>query len=113
MTLFDKLFDHKKKPRVRALNEGPLLREEAPSDPASVVDSPWLTSAQTAAYMRISRKTLFRLLAQKKMPQPAKVGKQFLWRISQLDTYLLEGGSASPSLKRRGRPRAPQEPGQC
>lgn len=106
MTLLDKLFDHKKKPRVRALNEGPLLREEAPSDQVSVVvDSPWLTSAQTAAYMRISRKTLFRLLAQKKMPPPAKVGKQFLWRISHLDTFLLAGGSASPALKRRGRPR--------
>ena len=61
-------------------------------------DSDLLTLAEAAAYLRVHRRTMARLLRQGVVPG-TKIGRQWRVRTADLDAVLASGATREPSAK--------------
>lgn len=59
------------------------------------IDSdPWLSVDEVAQHLKISKPTIFRWLEKGKIPAH-KVGKQWRFKLSEVDNWVLKGDAAS------------------
>jgi excisionase family DNA binding protein len=61
-------------------------------------ESDLLTLAEAAAYLRVHRRTMARLLRQGVVPG-TKIGRQWRVRVADLDAVLASGATREPSAK--------------
>lgn len=67
----------------------------------------WLSVEEIAAYLGISKETVYRWLEREKIPAH-RVGKQWRFKVAEVDQWVKEGGAAEPvqgasSTKRKPR----------
>lgn len=67
-----------------------------------------LNARESADFLRISHRSLMRLMRTGLVPRPARVGRRLVWARSDLLAFVLQGGSTAFKKKRAGgRPRLP------
>lgn len=47
-----------------------------------------MTRKELAAYLRVSIRTLNRLVQRGEVPRPARIGTQLRWRVADIDRWL-------------------------
>jgi predicted DNA-binding transcriptional regulator AlpA len=57
------------------------------------MSEPHLSKADLAARLKISKRSVDRLRAAGKLPEPLYVGRQARWTVAALETWELRGGS--------------------
>ena len=57
-----------------------------------------LTSKEAAEYTRLAHQTVYDYTHKKRIPHQ-KIGKKLLFRVSELDKWLLYGGDEAASIK--------------
>lgn len=73
---------------MSSTNETPLehiLTDEAPSEPLFV------TATELAQLLRISTRTLWRLLSARKIPEPIRLGGAVRWRLELIQDWIEKG----------------------
>ena len=71
---------------MKATDETSESNGEA-ADPAPL----FVTAAELAQLLRISTRTLWRLLSAKKMPEPVRFGSAVRWRIEVIQDWIDQG----------------------
>lgn len=89
--------------------DGPTAKtERTVSEPGRAV----LNAQETADFLRVTTRTLRRLIRAGLVPRPARVGHRIVWARSHLLAFIEEGGSTVLKKKQGGRPRrAPDDRG--
>lgn len=72
---------------------GALVVADVPNGPAITADR-WLSVIEIAAYLGVSRETLYRWLEKKKIPAN-RVGKLWKFRTAEIDEWIKEGGAGN------------------
>lgn len=64
-----------------------------------------LDAFEVAGILHVDVRTLRRMVSRKQMPPPIRVGdKRILWRVSDIEEFIRNGGT--PGMPRKGRPRS-------
>lgn len=61
----------------------------------------WLSVEEIAAYMGISRETIYKWLEKKSIPAH-KIGRQWKFKASEVDQWVIDGRAADPRSKDGG-----------
>jgi excisionase family DNA binding protein len=52
------------------------------------VKSPFVTPKEVAAYIRVSREAVYKLIARGVLPTPIRIGRKIFYRREELDEWL-------------------------
>ncbi|MHB1609048.1 MAG: helix-turn-helix transcriptional regulator [Acidiferrobacter thiooxydans] len=67
---------------------------------------PTLTVATLSRLLHVTPRTIRRMVLRGDIPLPARVGgRRLLWRVADIDGFLVSGGTPPLHKKRPGRPR--------